>query len=153
MTTAVYLRSGEYLGLLDAHTATGLTNLLEEQVVRLQAFIAPQRKKSQQIRGGVPTLINIYGSERAFEAVGNILSENELFLQHPEGKEPHIDYKNPHFLTIPNISSSATIRKADEVVDEVTTLFEEVEHQELSQIEPGRGVKTPLLRYFYADRV
>lgn len=147
----VYLESGQYLGLLDAHTAAGINNLLEHHQVRLQAFIpVPRSKKIRKPVGdNLPIFISVYGSESLFEAIGDILSNNKIFLQHPQHNEPHVQYKNPHFLTIPSQASNlTTVRIPDQVMDEVTTLFEQVEHGQTPQVEPSRWVKTPLLRYF-----
>lgn len=155
---AVHLESGEYWGLLDRCTTVGLMLLLELESIRLQVFTLVHKSVRKVAQGlqdplsGIPIYINVYGFENIFEDVGKILSDNQIFLQHPQHNESHLEYKNPHFLTIPNgvISTPSTpSRIPSETMDKITALFETIEHKELPRMDPAPIIRTPLLWYVF----
>lgn len=165
--TTVHLSSGEYIGLLDSRSSKGLAQLLALSSVRLQAFLPqPQRaidkidkSLSQSQLPSTPVYINIYGPMHFSDLTGRILSDNEIFLQHPKFNEKHLEYKNPHYFTghtddphyftgpsDASISESPA-RLLSTIEEEVKALFEVGVDSFFSEIEPGNEVKTRLLRY------
>lgn len=85
------------------------------------------------------------------DSAGRILSDNDMFLQHPKHNENHLEYKNPHYFTGYNdeIIHKSPVRLL-RTVKEVKTLFEVGDDSSLSEIGPGGEVRTPLLRYLCA---
>jgi hypothetical protein len=106
MTTVHQKESLEYLGLLN-HTLSAVLVKLSELTVRLDAFVLakdlrpsdgpPIPSTSRRIH------IIVYGFREHFDAVGALLSENEVFLQHPDLHhwDREFQYENPHYLRIP----------------------------------------------------
>ncbi|KAJ5826599.1 Helicase C-terminal [Penicillium robsamsonii] len=60
-------------------------------------------KNKRQTLGHKDTLVHIviYGLSEEMNAVGNLLSEGGLFLQHPSHSDASVPYKNPQFLMAP----------------------------------------------------
>lgn len=92
------------------------------------------------------------------DSTGKILSDNDMFLQHPKHNDNHLEYKNPHYFTgyndeITNKGPVRLLRTVNEVkplFEEVKNLFEVGDNSSLPEIGPGGEVRTPLLRYLCA---
>jgi hypothetical protein len=103
--------STKYAGLLKV---PGLCKLLDGFKVKLKAFLVPSKsdlttkdtkgKKSKENDvGEYSTRILVYGLISEKDAVGNLLSEADLHLQHPQVMEydTSVEYSNPHYLVRP----------------------------------------------------
>lgn len=147
--TTVHLPSGEYIGLLDSRSSKGLTQLLVLPSIRLQAFLPQSQGTIDRINKSPiqsrppPTLvyINLYGPMHCGDSVGKILSNNEIFLQHPKFIEKHLEYKNPHYFTGPTDSSisESPAPQLSTIEDEVKALFEVGVDSLFSEIDRARG--------------
>jgi hypothetical protein len=98
-----YEDSNKYAGLLISPT---LTRLIHEFSVTLFATLSPPRHQKDQAPGSISskdcwTHIVIYGVLTEKNAVGNLLSEGGLFLQHPNEYDTRVDYVNPQYLVRP----------------------------------------------------
>lgn len=49
----------------------------------------------------LPLYINIYGRAEHFDALGEALADQDVFLQHPLNKQDLASYKNPQYLVRP----------------------------------------------------
>ncbi|KAF2267626.1 hypothetical protein CC78DRAFT_511815 [Lojkania enalia] len=105
----------EHLGNKFARLSKGLCAtlkaLLEDRQLRIQAFVLPTdlteainswHYSSQKI---FPLEINVYGLESFSEAVGQILSKSDIYLQFPRFGLDEYAYRNPHFLQIDGFDS------------------------------------------------
>ena len=103
----VYQKSNsDYMGLLDHETANALDQIHQENHVDIRAYILHDRKSdsksSSSLWGAsIPIHIVVYGHPQDYELVGQSLSENGIFLQHPQYKEDLALYKNPQYLVRP----------------------------------------------------
>jgi hypothetical protein len=79
----------------------------------------------------------VYGFRKDLEEVGDFLSQNELFLQHPSFFDPAVNYDNPHYLLSPGkeieIPDQAHLgsqgqagerKSTSNVVNEISDIFE-----------------------------
>ena len=102
-----YTRSdSDYIGLLDHETASALGQICQEHDVEIRVYILHDRKfdlKSGTVTWGasIPIYIVVYGHPQNFELIGQSLSENSIFLQHPQYKEDLELYQNPQYLLRP----------------------------------------------------
>lgn len=157
LPTTIHLPSGEYIGLLDSRSSKGIIQLLTLPSIRFQAFLPqPQRtihkidkSPSQSQPTPTPLYINIYGPMHCGDSAGRILSDREIFLQHPKFNDKHLEYKNPHYFSGPTDAgiSESPAQLLSKIEEEVKALFEVGVDSSLSEIEPGDEVKTQLLRY------
>ena len=106
MGLAYRRRSLEYLGLLDRGLSTVLTKLLS-LAVHLESFILSGEPtasgKSYLSARSRRVQVVVYGFRKDAKNIGALLSENEVFLQHPD---PHlwdrsVIYDNPQYLKRP----------------------------------------------------
>jgi hypothetical protein len=97
-----YEASDKYAGLVDSPT---LSRLGQDFTATLAAtFIAPAREKEQkqQLRPRQVTVeIVIYGLRKDMDAVGNFLSKDGLYLQHPKECDTRVPYVNPQYWVRP----------------------------------------------------
>ncbi|KAF8538868.1 SNF2 family N-terminal domain-containing protein [Trichophaea hybrida] len=81
--------------------------------------------------------ILVYGFRKDLEEIGDFLSQNELFLQHPSFFDPAVHYDNPHYLLSPGkeieIPDQAHLgsqgqagerKSTSNVVNEISDIFE-----------------------------
>ena len=106
MTTVYSSNKKDYIGLLDSKTAKSLNAVLGEHDIRTRNYISrplnPNSKKVDVPWGStLPLYINIYGREEHFDALGEALAEQDIFLQHPLDKQDLASYKNPQYLVRP----------------------------------------------------
>lgn len=97
-----YEVSNKYAGLLESPT---LSKLSQDFMVTLAAtFIAPEREKEQRERvrpREISVEIVIYGLHEDMDAIGNFLSEDGIYLQHPKEFDTRAAYVNPQYLVRP----------------------------------------------------
>ena len=106
VTTVHSSNNSDYIGLLDSKTAKSLDVLLGEYDIRTRNYISrppnPNSKKVDVPWGStLPLYINIYGRAEHFDALGEALAEQNIFLQHPLDKQDLASYKNPQYLVRP----------------------------------------------------
>lgn len=92
--------------------------------------------------------INIYGPANIGCSVGKILSDNDIYLQHPKHNEEQLGYKNPHYFTGPEEENSnkAPVLLVNKLGERIKTLFETSVNSSLPEVEVGSEVMTSLLR-------
>jgi hypothetical protein len=114
-----------YLGFINCAI---LVQLVHDFSVTLTATVEvpKMRKKSTTIRE-LPISLVVYGHLKDRRAVGALLADKGLALQHPHEFDNNVEYHNPHFLLrpgarMPNIdcnpSSSLSTTMKDEILDE-----------------------------------
>lgn len=106
MTTVHSSNNKDYIGLLDSKTAKSLDAVLGEYDFRTRNFISrppnPNSKKDDVPWGSsLPLYINIYGRAQDFDALGEALAEQDIFLQHPLDKQDLASYENPQYFVPP----------------------------------------------------
>ncbi|KAH0543143.1 hypothetical protein FGG08_002488 [Glutinoglossum americanum] len=107
MATVHRSDSMKYLGLLDSSTAKALDQLTN---VRFAAFISegqsnPPEGRASSTASRLPIHIILYGSRQNSDAVGAVLTESKMFLQHPHPQlcDKGVLYDNPHYLRRPGV--------------------------------------------------
>ncbi|KAL2041206.1 hypothetical protein N7G274_006151 [Stereocaulon virgatum] len=118
--TTVLLPTSEEIGILDTKTAAQLKRLKEiDTSVRFNTYLdheeeqmscGPQRKQSSSIS---PLQINLLGSEQYLNEVGSTLSAAGMYLQEPIFLDGEIPYKNTHFLTWDDMSTTPLLLTTD----------------------------------------
>ena len=106
VTTVHGSSNGDYIGLLDSKTAKSLDSVFGEYDITTRNYIFrppnPNPKKVDVPWGSsLPLYINIYGHAEHFDALGEALAEQDIFLQHPLDKQDLASYKNPQYLVRP----------------------------------------------------
>lgn len=129
--------SNKYAGLL---TLPSLCKLLENFLVKLDATLitSPSKPSPTTVRKTKNSFashkcsvrIIVYGLKSDRSAVGELLSQDSLYFQHPSATECEIDveYCNPHYLVRPgcqlpalkdlSIASDTRTIKVSEILDE-----------------------------------
>jgi hypothetical protein len=99
----------EYVGLLHSHTGQVIGDISRNYSVTFSAFVpdkkslpTPTAPKSRRL------CILLYGFQRDSETIGQALSENNIYLQHPPSYDPSVVYSNPHYLARPGSAPSFT---------------------------------------------
>ena len=98
--------NSEYMGLLDHETASALDHICQGYDVDTRAYILHDRKSDSKngsvIWGAsIPIYVLVFRHPQDSELIGQLLSEKEIFLQHPQYRE-HLElYKNPQYLLPP----------------------------------------------------
>ena len=131
--------SNKYAGLI---TSSALLTLSKDRCIQLNAMLmAPHRKQnpvSKKTKAHktassqeCPVRIVVYGQASGRFAIGNLLSDDGLYLQHPSLSEydSNVKYINPHYLLRPgaqmpdleqlSINSDSEIGKSSKSLDEV----------------------------------
>ena len=98
--------NGDYMGLLDHETASALSQIHQKFDIKIRAYISHDGKSKSKNSGGtwgasIPTYIVLRGHPEESELIGQTLSENRIFLQHPQYKEDLALYQNPQYLIRP----------------------------------------------------
>lgn len=71
----------------------------------------------------------IYGFREDMDEVGNILAENDLFLQHPAQGDTSVPYENPQFLLAPGAEIPQLGDLTAESISTPTTLEERLDRR------------------------
>ena len=143
----------EYLGLLDQDTGRALGKLASERSVHLVGFI-PAPKRGASGSGRLKELeILVYGLLEDLDAVGSVLADSNIFLQHPQNRDESVPYDNPHYLKRPGAEMevpeevSPARAKGRLIVsnDFMAEIFSSAEGpKEYSQINGSSRIITPL---------
>jgi hypothetical protein len=152
----------EYAGLVEC---MAIESLLKRFRVLLACTIISQRlEKKQQSHHNTHTgtlECIVYGFEVDADEVGDFLSDNNLYLQHPSGCDPDAIYLNPQFLVSPGESMPTlqmlALIKADGAQNSADGVLKEKEKVEVlqvfnhsqgpavySEVTSSASVKTPL---------
>ena len=153
-------QSMDYGGLLDREAAQVISKLSSSYPVTFTAFLAAKAldlkdKKSKSHR---PLEIVIYGFRGDGDAVGDLLSENELYLQHPNSIDTFVTYINPQYLLKPGYeldlpmqvsdSLSRNIQMDQAVISQMLRVFDEaIGPATFSEVEASKRLKTNLKSY------
>ena len=114
---------GSEFGLLNAHTAKALEDLVERPSVQFEALahiitlretIGRAAKASDAV---VRVNINVYGPPAACTDVGRRLSASKVYLQRPDQQRPGSIYDNPHVLKLPEMQMPSIDYKPGETGD------------------------------------
>ena len=109
--SAIYYQdSSKYAGLLDQGVAQTLRTIVESFPVALYPFLVADKSTDLTSPKALPEkdrlVLNvvIYGFNYHGRAIGNILSENNAYLQHTRFHDRTLFYANPHYLLKPGSS-------------------------------------------------
>lgn len=165
--------SNKYAGLI---TLSALITLFKDPGIQLNAtLIAPHGRKVPDLKKAkihatslsreCPVRIIVYGIASQRFAIGNLLSDAGVYLQHPSVQEydRNVKYINPHYLIRPgaqmpdleqlSINSDAGVEKPAESLDEVNKscvmcIFDLAnEVGSLRTVEPSRRLQSTLQEY------
>ena len=106
MTTVHGSNNNDYIGLLDSETAKSLDSVLGKCDITTRNYILrPRNPNSKKVDvpwgSSLPLYINIYGRAEHFDALGEALAEQDVFLQHPLNEQDLASYRNPQYLVRP----------------------------------------------------
>lgn len=93
--------SGKFAGVADSTTGRVMGRLSKQFTVAYHSFIVPQDNPKQDCVRKYKLQTTIYGLRGDADAVGALLSTNDVFLQHPQETDPDKLYLNPHYLSWP----------------------------------------------------
>ena len=176
-----FQKSHKYAGLLNSPT---LAALVKDKRVKLDAMLSARKKvynpsskknkalKSTELRYSVPAehdlRIVVYGLSTDRVALGNLLSDAGLYLQHPSTTEYErsLEYVNPHYLLRPGdqmpslehlSTSDRDASSQSEILDEVHTnrvmrIFDLVDDvQSLTTVTPSQRLRSTLDQYEFTS--
>lgn len=105
-SVVVHNGQGSYCGLLCRQAVKALSIIIQDHDLRFQAFINVGTTDSVSKKAKVQ--INIYGSLHDAEDVGDLLLDQEVFLQPPSEYDVSYEYRNPQcYVTPEGISTDA----------------------------------------------
>jgi hypothetical protein len=156
----VYNATGRYMGMMNSSTWKTITRIPATHSIRIEAYINIKDPDIKKDSKKAPLLIVLYGSAEDSDAVGDYLSDSELFLQHPPIYDTHVQYRNPQYYYIPgmeidmpsidsgNTPAVSKRQQSYDIKDDLMRLFNattEIEGAE--QCSVSDRVSTPLLEY------
>jgi hypothetical protein len=148
-----------YLGLLDIEAGRVLNELREKWSVQYRSFVLTNTgaKSTLTTQSDADPQIHIvvYGQSYEANVVGEFLSRNRLFLQHPFLHDETIPYSNPHYFLAPGQQLRIPQRygpritqgthSISKMVDQVLHIFEDsVVPGEYSEAHVSSKLLTPL---------
>lgn len=72
------------------------------------------RSARKSVEANFKVDINVFGASESGESVGQLLSDHQLYLQHPYSRDELISYKNPHILDFDEVDfEESTARTVD----------------------------------------
>ncbi|PYI17168.1 hypothetical protein BO99DRAFT_389177 [Aspergillus violaceofuscus CBS 115571] len=160
--------NGKIFGVIDARTAAVIAPLLDSPAVKvdLTARLDFRRRKegewpwvpcSETYRAS----INLYGLRKDATLVGKHLGQHNVWLTSPVAVEQGVPTLNPHAemrraqaAFLPSVAARGRVgvnyevRTAEEVNDAVMKMFDQLQSNDnLPEMEPPSGLRTPLLRH------
>ena len=111
ITTVYFKDSSQYAGILDQWTAQVVNKLIQNFRVNLSTTLISQATKVT--RHTAPKnhcdelYIVVYGFNNDGEAIGDLLSQNNTYLQHPRVYDHTVIYNNPQYLVKPGCKLEA----------------------------------------------
>ena len=152
----------QWLGLLDYDTGKAVNRLLSQYSVRLVSFIPNDRRTDkhgftrtdQSPTHQVHAII--YGISEELGAIGCMLSDEGIFLQHPTFIECYTAYENPHYLRRPGtdieipaaLGSNSHAKNVNLTTDKLEQLFESAQGpQTFSEVRVSPRLRSALKRY------
>lgn len=115
-----------------------LVRLLDDFRVTLAATSIAQDKdkdrKQSQKRRDIAVEITIYGFQVDMDAIGNILSDGDLFLQHPTEYDPGVNYINPQYLVRPGAQMAEFKDMAIAAVEKMTVSKDILDEKRTSEV-------------------
>ncbi|PYH76231.1 hypothetical protein BO82DRAFT_322366 [Aspergillus uvarum CBS 121591] len=160
--------NGKIFGVINARTAAVIAPLLDSPAVKvdLTARLDFRRRKegewpwvpcSETYRAS----INLYGLRKDATLVGKHLGQHNVWLTSPVAVEQGVPTLNPHAemrraqaAFLPSVAARGRVgvnyevRTAEEVNDAVMKMFDQLQSNDnLPEMEPPSGLRTPLLRH------
>lgn len=94
------------LGCLKTPIATAIVPLLSRRLVRTQAvavlpFGSSHGSGENQPKTMTEIFVNLFGDGEDGDRIGDYLSAEKVYLQHPRFPDTGYEYKNPHILSRP----------------------------------------------------
>jgi hypothetical protein len=137
-------------GQIDAMTSSGIMELLALNLYRVQMYLFPIQ--DQQAAMVYPFFFTVFGPEEEGKKAAILLSRNKMWLTQPyPGFNGGFPYRNPvQHLPKPRLPDdlSFVARTAEEIRSDFNTVFDGLDHAEnLPEMEPSSGIKTPLLKH------
>jgi hypothetical protein len=149
-------------GHVDVNTAKALAPLMDLGVFRIQVFLYPLQTYAlsrTSVLKSYPFFFTVYGPEEEGKKAATLISQKNVFFEKPHhGYHDEIPYRNPHHnmpqhlphssKPRPQNSLSFVFRTAEEIRSDVNTVFDGLDQAEnLPEMEPSSGIKTPLLKH------
>jgi SWI/SNF-related matrix-associated actin-dependent regulator of chromatin subfamily A3 len=114
---------GTQFGLLNAHITKALDRIIDLPSVQFEALVdlvALHETMCRALRASDATIrvnINVYGMRETRKEVGDRLSRDKVYLQHPDQRRAASIYDNPHVLQLPGMKILNQNPKPDGVVE------------------------------------
>lgn len=99
-SVVVHNSQGSYCGLLCSQAVKTLSIIAQDHSLRFQVFINVGCTTKASLNKA-PILINIYGPLLDAEDVGDLLLDQEVFLQPPSEYDMSYEYRNPQCYVVP----------------------------------------------------
>lgn len=152
--------NSEEIGVFDKKTATVLTLLKKVSgTIRFSLFLGNEEdvkrydSEEKRTKAVLPLEINIYGPLQNLEEIGKVLSDAGMFLQEPIFLGQGIVYRNPHFLSWGEETTTPLLARPEELPEsKFRNRIEEVMSSSVALLHPpmfiqDRRITTPLKRF------
>lgn len=133
LVTIHHQDSKKYAGLVDHDTGQVLGQLERAYSVTFTAFLGAKpatSSKKPEVADPPKLQIVVYGLQGDGDSIGTLLSEKNLYLQHPQIYDSSVPYANPHYLVRPGCNihipencdpqTNANSVRRNQMSDEVT---------------------------------
>jgi hypothetical protein len=162
IVTVVHDHSEICAGLLELHAAKALAKLHQAFRVTFNAYVPGCKGKKSGQRVSSKLFVLLYGMRGDAELVGKVLSDADIFLQHPIHQDSSVLYHNPHYLIRPGgflvvpeerAESSRMSKSSDVLLDgsllkgRIDEVLDSVQGpQDYSEVVPSARIATQLKR-------
>lgn len=149
----------EEIGVLDKKTATALLGLKKvSETIRFSIFMNNGKDeechslKEKRQKNILCLEINIHGPLQSLKEAGKILSDAGMFLQEPKILDQGVIYRNPHFLSWDEETTTPLLARTEELSGKIyANIIEEVMSCSKTLLHPSmfsqdRRITSPLKR-------
>jgi hypothetical protein len=138
---AYHVPSLKCRGVLDHDTGQALAALSRNYSMMFQAFLDEKTSiiKRNTSNDGPSLLITLYGLRQDSDAVGALLSENNLYLQQPSTFNPSTVYFNPQYLLRPGAEFNLVAQRDSKSSIPEKKMGEAIKHQMLHVFDSAAG--------------
>lgn len=154
----LFSEQGVNFAILDVQTASKLRALDHVPGTRSEAVVETRVLMKRHSKSATPfnVSINLFGPESIAEEVSLALSKVKAFLQHPQTLDANIEYRNPDFLTFPEVKVNmkdcvgiGTLSwKADHLKRDIENMLGSLGHEmDNADIGPIAGLKSTLKQH------
>jgi len=144
--------------MVESRIGRELSILYRNFPLRFDSFVSGRRGKPSDSSKESPVNIILYGFHENLDPIGQQLSTQHLYLQHPLGYDTSVKYDNPHYflppgekLELPDLVcleiATGSCKPKSQLLDEALKIFEAArlpEPQQCPELAVISGLKTTL---------